>query len=283
MSSNPEFAHYAAEIAAADGYTGASFCGKGAFKETYRVARPNQPPVALKLVDPHKCHFVRIQREIDALYRCDSAHIGRIIEAKSVRCSDGREFIVVVEEFFSGGTLEERFSQPLSTVAKLSIARGIALAVQDLHPLRLVHRDIKPANIMFRHEMPDCPILVDFGLVRDLSQASATHSWLIQGPGTPLFASPEQLNNSKAMIDWRSDQFAVGVIACWMLIGRHPYQKDGMSQAEIVAAVANRQGPAVIVKQKLEEIGHAKIIRSVSPWPVQRYATPADFLGIFLP
>jgi hypothetical protein len=56
------------------------------------------------------------------------------------------------------------------------------------------------------------PALVDFGLVRDLSETSLTASWLPRGPGTPLFASPEQLNNEKALIDWRSDQFSIGVI-----------------------------------------------------------------------
>jgi len=281
MSHEPEFQRHAAEIAALEGYSAPVFCGKGAFKETYRVTRGGQPPVALKLIDLRKSHLVRIHREIEALGRCNSANIGRLLDAKSARCSDGREFVVVMEEFFSGGTLEERLAGQLSVAAKLGIAGGLALAVQDLHPLRLVHRDIKPANVMFRDNDSIHPMLVDFGLVRDLSQESATHSWMMPGPGTPLYASPEQLTNDKAMIDWRSDQFAVGVIACLMLTGGHPYQEDGMSPADIVAAVANRRGPSATAQTRLESAGQPGLLRAVDPWPVGRYSTPGEFLGIF--
>lgn len=281
MSPQPEFQRHAAEIAAIEGFSAPVFCGKGAFKETYCVRRQEQPPVALKLIDLQKSHLLRIQREIDALARCDSANIGRLLGAKSARCADGREFVVVLEEFFSGGTLEDRLAGQLSVSAKVGIAGGLARAVQDLHPLRLVHRDIKPANVMFRDPDSFHPMLVDFGLVRDLSQVSATHSWVMPGPGTPLYASPEQLTNDKAMIDWRSDQFAVGVIACWMLTGGHPYQEDGMSQADIVAAVANRRGPSAVAQSRLESVGHPGVLRAVSPWPVGRYPSPSEFLSIF--
>ena len=106
----------------------------------------------------------------------------------------------------------------------IELVKGLILAVKDLQP-SLVHRDIKPANIMFRKNQPE-PVLVDFGIVRDLSQTSLTASWWPSGPGTPFFSSPEQLTNDKALIDWRSDQFAIGVIASLLLTGRHPYQVD---------------------------------------------------------
>lgn len=281
MNVAPEFEKYAAEAAVIAGYLQPVFCGKGSFKETYRVSDKRGQSVALKLVDASKCSLVRIEREIEAIGRCNSHRIGRLLESRSIRCSDGREFVLVIEEFFGGGSLEDRLSTAISDSEKIRIAAGLAHAVQELHPLKLVHRDIKPANVMFRRENECDPVLVDFGLVRDLSQASATATWLMQGPGTPYFASPEQLNNDKALIDWRSDQFAVGVIACWMMLGVHPYQADGMKPIDVVAAVAARKGPAKAVSAQLEARGLPGLVRSVSPWPVGRFARPHEFVEIF--
>jgi len=91
--------------------------------------------------------------------------------------------------------------------------------------LDLVHRDIKPANIMFKEGL-ETPVLVDFGIVRDLAATSLTQTWSPIGPGTPFFASPEQLNNEKHLIDWRSDQFSLGVTLYFARTARHPYQLE---------------------------------------------------------
>lgn len=281
MSLHPELDKYAAEIAAKDGYTTPSFCGKGAFKETYCVFDGTGRQVALKLIDTNKCHALRVEREINAIQRCNSDRIGKLLESAPFKSADGRQFVVVIEEFFGGGSLEDRLKQNIPEDKKVRIAHGLAQAVKDLHPLRLVHRDIKPANVMFRTISDWEPVLVDFGLVRDLSQTSATATWMMHGPGTPLFASPEQLNNDKVLIDWRSDQFAVGVVTCWMILGRHPYQEDGMNPAEAVAAVASRRGPAKALNEQLKAYGLQGISRAVSAWPVARFPRPDDFLRAF--
>jgi len=81
-----------------------------------------------------------------------------------------RIFDVVVEEFFDGGSLEERLgNRRVCQQEVIDLVIGLFLAVRDLQPHRLVHRDIKPANIMFRMGQTE-PVLVDFGIVRDLSQ-----------------------------------------------------------------------------------------------------------------
>jgi len=69
----------------------------------------------------------------------------------------------------------------------------------------------------------DNPVLVDFGLVRALDDSSITQSWLMMGPGTPYFASPEQLNNDKYLISWLSDQFSLALTTAFALTSRHPF------------------------------------------------------------
>jgi len=55
------------------------FCGKGAFKETYRARDKHGTAIALKLVDRTKIDLVRTEREIEALARCNSPRIAKLI------------------------------------------------------------------------------------------------------------------------------------------------------------------------------------------------------------
>lgn len=279
MSDGPELVEIAELAAGEIGMGGVTFCGKGAFKETYRVQGKRSQVAALKLVDRSKINIERTEREITAVKGCKSRRIAQILETRVFTAPDGRVFDVVLEEFFDGGTLESRLKAgPLSREQAISLAIGLLLALRDLYPLRLVHRDIKPANIMFRNGCPD-PVLVDFGLVRDLSQSSLTPSWLATGPGTPFYASPEQLNNDKGMIDWRSDQFSIGVTVCQSLTGKHPYQIGPSNATTAVCAVAERRGPAKECQEILTRLGAAAVIKMVSPWPVQRFLEPDEAIA----
>ena len=260
------------------GLTGATFCGKGAFKETFRVSDRDGKSIALKIVDRAKIDFVRTEREISALKRCNSRRIAKLIDTHKYEMENGRIFDVVLEEFFDGGSLEDLLqANRLAQQDVVNLSIGLFLAVRDLHLLRLVHRDIKPANIMFRRGSPD-PVLVDFGLVRDLSKTSLTASWLPRGPGTPLFASPEQLNNEKTLIDWRSDQFSIGVMMSLLLTNQHPYQIDPKHLNSAIQATQERKGPTKEFQEAMNKIGLSPVTKMVSAWPIQRYSNPDQIL-----
>jgi serine/threonine protein kinase len=279
MNAKPELAGVAELVAQQLGVKNAVFCGKGAFKETYRVEDEDGKPMALKLVDRAKTDLLRTEREIGALKRCNSPRVAKVLDVQTFRTKDKRIFDVVLEEFFDGGSLDDNLQSGVPTRERvIQLAIGLFLAVRDLYPLRLVHRDIKPANIMFRKGSPD-PVLVDFGLVRDLSQSSLTATWLPTGPGTPFYASPEQLNNDKAMIDWRSDQFSIGVVIGLLLTGRHPYQTDGANPNTAVFAVQERRGPAREFQQEMEKMALPAVTNMVRAWPVQRFSEPDQVLA----
>jgi serine/threonine protein kinase len=283
MSVEPELTVVAEAVAKELGLSAPAFCGKGAFKETYRVQGKDRKAVALKLVDRAKIDFARTEREINSLKRCNSPRIAKVLSTHIFKATDRRVFDIVLEEFFDGGSLEDclRLS-PMSKAEVVEMCVGLLLAVSDLHPLQLVHRDIKPANVMFRKDSSD-PVLVDFGLVRDLSQTSLTATWLPSGPGTPFYASPEQLNNEKAMIDWRSDQFSIGVVAGHLLTKQHPYQTDPVNPGSAVHAALERRGPTNEFQQAMNDMGLAAIARMVNPWPVQRFSEPALALAALRP
>jgi serine/threonine protein kinase len=283
MNSAPELTNVAELVAAQFGLRNLAFCGKGAFKETFRAEDKDGKVHALKLVDRAKIDLVRTEREISALKRCDSPRVAKVFDTRKFQAPDKRIFDIVLEEFLDGGSLEDRLKvAAMAHPQVLNLAIGLFMAVRDLHPLQLVHRDIKPANIMFRKASFE-PVLVDFGLVRDLSQTSLTATWLPNGPGTPFYASPEQLNNDKAMIDWRSDQFAIGVVVGHLLTGQHPYQTDPANPTTAVYAALERRGPTKEFQETMKRIGLASVIKMVSAWPVHRFSQPDQALAALKP
>src|SRR4029453_17956198 len=73
----------------------------------------------------------------------------------------------------------------------------------------LVHRDIKPGNIMIS---PDGqPVLLDFGLARDVEDAGHTLTETGAIMGTPAYMSPEQLRAQRDKTDRRTDVYSLGV------------------------------------------------------------------------
>jgi serine/threonine protein kinase len=115
-------------------------------------------------------------------------------------------------------------------------------------------------------------------LVRDLSAVSLTHSWLNQGPGTPYFAAPEQLNNQKRLIDWRTDQFALGVTLSFVRFGMHPYQHTGEPKfsPKTVERVASRGPRNVGTLQQFEGAGFPCLKKMTNCWPVERFRRPEE-------
>ena len=225
-------------------------------------------PIALKL---YKARFPLHATSV-RLTQCWCTHpnIARLISVDTDVVGDAK-FVTVSEEFLSGGTLASK--SQISRAAYLDIGSQLIDAVGHIASLRLVHRDIKPDNIIFRED-GTTPVITDFGVVRDLTDSSLTPSWMPRGPGTPFFASPEQLNNEKMLIDWRSDQFALGVSLLFAAFSDHPYRSDGCSDADVVGRVSSRQGPAPLFAERVRNEALPVALKMISAWPVDRYRKP---------
>jgi serine/threonine-protein kinase len=107
----------------------------------------------------------------------------------------------------------------------LYIFRQILRSIAEAHNLGLIHRDIKPGNIILcqRGGEWDFVKVVDFGLARDLGFKLApkiTQTGLISG--TPLYIAPECLEDPDSC-SRRSDIYALGVVAFYLLTGRDLY------------------------------------------------------------
>jgi len=209
-----------------------------------------------------------LEREVRSVQVCSSPYIPKFFALDTFQYSN-QEYLIILEEYLSNGTLTEKLSSgPLNNNEAVNLGVSMLSAIKEMCAYKLVHRDIKPDNIIYRSEYE--PVLVDFGLVRDLTASSLTHTWINQGPGTPFFAAPEQLNNDKHLIDWKTDQFSLGLVLAICLSGRHPYD-DGLGPDSTVLNVAERKNHPIGFSKLLPGCWHTILSKMTAVWPHQRY------------
>lgn len=268
----PDLESVARAVCAAEGLGFRGHVGEGAFKQTFKVSS-NGVFNALKVYRP-EVSVERANREIDAMTRCNHPNIARVIRIDR-HAIGSTSFLYSLEEYVGGGSLAARLREQgrytFTTTQRLGTL--LIAAVSHIEALDLVHRDLKPDNIMLRED-GETPVLVDFGLVRDLSAVSITPTWAFQGPGTPLYAPPEQLLNHKELINWRSDQFSIGVILSYAAFDFHPYAETNDSNVDIVSRVSQRVGPTSRFRDAATGTGLIALPKMVSAWPVERFRTP---------
>ncbi len=269
-------ADIAREICARKNLEFAGHVSGGAFKRVFRVRTRDSKELALKII----CGNIsqgRLAREVQALKRCSHPNICRLLEVDTFELN-GTPVVFFLEEFLGGGTLSDLLAKgPIEDALFCEIGRILADTLGYLNSLSLVHRDIKPDNIMFRSDLRT-PILVDFGLVRDLCASSLTQTWQNQGPGTPYFSAPEQLNNEKNLIDWRTDQFCLGLTLSFARLGLHPYQGPGGpgDHHETVTRVAMRSDRHPDFYRRARKAGLACLEKMTAPWPIGRFRSPLE-------
>ena len=123
-----------------------------------------------------------------------------------VFCAEDADETVVVEEYVSGHTLEERRRARnwLTEAEAALLLASLAVGLADLHALGIVHRDIKPSNIII--ESTGQARLIDFDAARVMKPGASHDTHRL---GTEGYAPPEQFGAGAT--DGRSDLYARGV------------------------------------------------------------------------
>ena len=102
------------------------------------------------------------------------------------------------------------------------IFRQACDALSHAHKNGVVHRDIKPSNLLLveRDGDKDFLVIVDFGLVKLMSNSDQNLTSTDMLVGSPLYMSPEQCRGLK--VDHRTDIYSLGCVMYEALTARPP-------------------------------------------------------------
>ena len=225
-------------------YTLEEKLGEGAMGEVYRARHALlRRPTAIKLLKPGSANddvLRRFEREVQQTARL--THPNTIAIYDYGRTPD--ETFYYAMEYLDGLDLQslvERFgSIPPGRV--IHILRQIASSLSEAHGLGLIHRDIKPANVILceRGGVYDTVKVVDFGLVKDVSDKGLNATVATAITGTPLYLSPESIRTPDK-IAGSADLYALGAVGYLLTTGKGPF--DAGSIGEILNHHLNTPAP----------------------------------------
>jgi serine/threonine protein phosphatase PrpC len=204
--------------------------------------------------------------------RVSSSHV-----VKAVQVPAARTGLYVVTEWIEGTTLRQWMTDTPKPGfdAVRGIIDQIAKGLRALHRRDMIHQDIRPENIMIDRD--GTVKIIDLGSATVAGVEEAAPGVLGLMPGTFQYTAPEYLSGDA--VSWRSDQYALGVIAYEMLTGRLPYG----THAARVRSRRDQQRlvyhPARDDKTGVPDWLDAALRRAVHPDPLRRYDALSEFLS----
>jgi len=257
--------------------------GAGAMGEVYR-ARDTRlgRTVAIKVLrlgaDPELLH--RLDREARAASALNHPNIVHIYDVGEAASSPGAHYVVM--ELVEGETVRRRLrAGPLPIPEVLDLGAQLGDGLAKAHRAGIVHRDLKPENLMVT---PDGVLkILDFGLAKivpaPLKDVDARETLSRHGTragmllGTLEYMSPEQA--SGRAVDYRTDQFSLGLILHEMVTGRPSFRRD--TPAQVLAAVIERD-PELLGRLRGDVPGalESLVARCLQKDPERRFAKTDD-------
>ncbi|GAA5483134.1 serine/threonine protein kinase [Haloferula sargassicola] len=183
--------------------------------------------------------IARFESERQALALMDHEGIAKILDGGT--SETGRPYFVM--ELVKGERVTTYCDRHRLTVReRLDLFIQICEAIQHAHQKGVIHRDIKPSNILVVHGPDDrhSPKIIDFGIAKAAGPdrlgnptAFTSHDEFI---GTPVYASPEQLDLVSLDVDTRTDIYSLGVLLHELLTSHTPVGMEeirGLSVAKL--------------------------------------------------
>lgn len=223
----------------ADRFEILSIAGSGGMGVVYRARdRKTGDDVALKVLrNASQDLRERFAREVELLAGIDHPRVvGHVSHGVT---EDGVPYLVM--PWLEGIDLQTRLaSGPLSVDETATLARHVADALAYLHAKRIVHRDLKPSNLFLPGGRVEDVRVMDLGIARADSPASAvTISGVLVG--TPAFMAPEQAQGGR--VTPSADIFALGCVLFECLTGRRLFQGEHLMA--VLAKILIEEAPRV--------------------------------------
>jgi serine/threonine protein kinase len=195
--------------------------GRGGMGVVYRAEDAQmRRVVAIKTLPSIMTHNQELMRrfnsEIQHASRLEHPNIARVYDVGE---DAGTNYYVM--QYIDGKSLRELLKEKgrLTLEEALPILEQVASALDYAHSQGIIHRDIKPENILL--DKTDNAFVVDFGIAKAAEGTRTTRGML----GTPEYMSPEQIRGE--VVDGRSDQYSLAVVAYEMLTGQTPFKTEG--------------------------------------------------------
>jgi len=221
--------------------------GEGGISRVYLARHSHlKRPVAVKVLKAALASdemVTRFEREVQLCSRL--THPNTIDIYDYGRTREGTFYYAM--EFLDGLSLEQLVEREgrLPASRAVHILRQVCGSLKEAHERGLVHRDVKPHNLMLcRHggEL-DVVKVLDFGLVKELANDHTRDiTQFARVLGTPLYMAPERIRNP-ADADARSDIYALGAVAFFLLAGRKLFEAQG--EHDLVYQVLNAPAPTL--------------------------------------
>jgi serine/threonine protein kinase len=104
----------------------------------------------------------------------------------------------------------------------LNFIRHCFIGLDLLWTHNIAHRDLKPANLLVRPDQT--PVIIDLGIAKSFNDGTVDLTpGFLDTPHTFRYGSPEQLLNRKADINYKSDQYSMGIVAYQLLCNKFPF------------------------------------------------------------
>jgi serine/threonine-protein kinase len=228
--------------------------------------------VAVKVLDPEIATAVgaeRFLREIRITAQLQHPHIVPLLES-----GEAAGLLYSVMPFIEGESLRDRLMARgrLASAEAVSIACGVADALDYAHRRGVIHRDIKPENILISNGLP---VVADFGIARAVGLAGGATLTGVGFPiGTAAYMSPEQAT-AASPVDGRSDIYSLGCVLYEMLAGRMAF--SGPTLKSVLTQQLTTDPPLVPLTQPdvTPELV-AVVRRALAKQPEDRYATAGE-------
>jgi serine/threonine-protein kinase len=206
--------------------------GRGGMGEVYKAThRMLARPAAIKLIRPEiasggagdrgRMVVKRFHREVEAAATLRSPHTVELYDFGVTE--DGTLYFAM--ELLDGLDLETLVRQkgPLPAARVIYLLRQVCESLEEAHARGMIHRDVKPANIHVGRVglREDFVKVLDFGLVTSVAGAKDDQSLATAVGhlhGTPAYMPPEMAMGQP--VDARTDLYAVGCVAYFMLTGQ---------------------------------------------------------------
>jgi eukaryotic-like serine/threonine-protein kinase len=262
-------------------YTLLEKIGEGGMGTVYRASHAMlRRPTAVKLLPPGQAGAERLQRfEREVQLTSRLTHPNTISIFDYGRTPDGVFYYAM--EYLEGLNLEDLLrqdgAQPAGRV--VHVLRQVAGSLAEAHEVGLIHRDVKPANVILvaqRGGASDVAKVVDFGLVKDLDQATDL-SREDRIAGTPLYLAPEAIT-APGRVGARSDLYSLGCVGYYLLTGRPVF--EGRNVVEVCGHHLHTRPvpPGERLGQPVPEGLQALLLACLEKEPSRRPSFAGEFL-----